>query len=395
MIKQKYQGNILLFYLLSIFSALAFIYDLILVIYYQSFGLTFSQISFVAVVVGVFVLIFEVPSGAYADLYGKKKSLLIGSLAFLVSFVIIVSSSSLVPFLIAGAILGISLAFNSGSYTALLYDSLKAAGREKDYLKVNSRIEAIFLATTILTAFFGPYLYSFNKFIPLYITVVFAFLSLFIVLLLFDPARTKKHSKFAKRHLKQIREGFAYSIKHSKIIWLIVFMSLFVVIERTLANVLEVPYLLDLGFVMKQVAVISVIGLLVQILFAWKTSSIEKTLGENGSFLFVILLTSIPLFLTRFFGIYSIGILIGIFWGGMQFLGLISNNYMTHHLRKKNRATVLSISSMFSALAVIILLPFVGWVIDSNSTIYSVGILSLAGLVGGLILYGIKRGKGY
>ncbi|MAH47592.1 hypothetical protein CMI37_17355, partial [Candidatus Pacearchaeota archaeon] len=190
--RELFSKNIILFYFITLFGGLAFIYDLILVIYYQSFGLSFFQISIVLILTSIFTLIFEIPTGAFADLYGKKKSLLIGSFAFLLSFLIVLFSQNFLSFIIAGSVLGISFAFNSGADSALIYDSLKKIGRKKDYLKIKARLSVIFLTTTLFSVFFGPYLYSINKFIPIFLTGAFGFFSFMFTLFLYE---TKKLSK--------------------------------------------------------------------------------------------------------------------------------------------------------------------------------------------------------
>ncbi len=386
-----FRKNIIFFYLITLFGGLAFIYDLLLVIYYQSFGLSFFQISVVLTVVSIFTLIFNIPSGAFADLYGKKKSLLISSVAFFLSFLIIIFFQNFISFVLAGAILGISLAFNLGAEDALVYDSLRKIGRKKHYLKVKSRSSAIFLTATIFTAFFGPFLYSINKFIPIALTCLFGFFGFLFTLFLREPKLPKKRNKHIfKDHLKQMKGSLNYVFKHVKIIWVILFSALFYLFCNAVGQFLEVPYLLNLGFVIRQVSYISVIALVIQVIISMSTEKLEKKLGENNSILIITLVTSVALFLTIFFHSYLISVFIGLFWGVATFRELVIDNYLNKSLKQGNRATVISISSMTLSLMTVIFLPLIGLMTDANSTIFSIIVISIASLIAGLIFYFVK-----
>ena len=382
--KRGYKRNIPLLYLISFLYGLAFIYDLILVIYYQSFGLSFTKISLVIMVFCLSILLAEIPTGAFADLNGKKTSLILGSATFLLSFLIILIFHSFIGFIIAAAILGISTAFNSGAESALIYESLKSLKKQKDYLKVNSKMEVIFLLTTALVAYFSTYLYSINKYIPIFITVIFGIIIFFLILSLYDEKKKVKREYF-KRYYLQIKNGLIYSLNHKRILWLILFSSLGVTLINIIGNFIGTPYLLDLGFHIKQVGVIEVVSILIQATLISLVPKIEKKIGENYSFLLVILGSFVSLGLSLIFRSYLIAICFGVFWGLMTLKGLIINNYINNHLERENRATVLSIHSMITSMIAAISLPFIGLLIDSTSTILTVALVSLAYLILGAV----------
>jgi len=390
--KEGFQKNIFLFYLITLFGGLAFIYDLILVIYYQSFGLSFFQISLVLTITSIFTLIFEIPSGAFADLYGKKKSLLIGSFAFFLSFLIILLSQNFISFLLAGSILGASFAFNSGAESALIYDSLKKIGRKKEYLGIKARLSVIFFSTTLITLFFGPNLYSISKFIPIFLTAFFGLFSFIFTLFLHEPKQLSKTKSetFIKRHIIQMKQGFSYILDHYKIVWLVLFSVSFYIFCNLIGTFLEVPYLLDLNFTLKQISFIYIVGLLIQIFISKNTEKFEKKLGENNSILMIALLSGISLFLTMFFSSYLISIFLGLFWGIATFRELVVDNYLNKHLKQENRATILSINSMLLSLITVLIFPLIGLFTDKYSTLFSIALISLSSIVFGLLLYFVK-----
>ena len=77
------------------------------------------------------ILCGEVPSGLLSDLWGRKKTLLLGATLKAVSFSLLPLWSSYEGFLFYHLTMGIALSMISGGDVALLYDSYLASGGEK------------------------------------------------------------------------------------------------------------------------------------------------------------------------------------------------------------------------------------------------------------------------
>src|SRR3972149_3715391 len=84
-------------------------------------------------------LLAEVPTGMFSDRVSRKWSLVIGSIGAIPYMFFIITSESFAVVLIAVVFGGVSTAFVSGTDTAMLYDSLKAANRESEFHKVLGR----------------------------------------------------------------------------------------------------------------------------------------------------------------------------------------------------------------------------------------------------------------
>src|SRR5574341_1425216 len=78
------QSNIWKFYAASILGGLAFFYNTVDTLYYRHFGLSFAQIGALIAATLLLAVVMEVPSGAFADLYGKRRALIV-SLVGLIS----------------------------------------------------------------------------------------------------------------------------------------------------------------------------------------------------------------------------------------------------------------------------------------------------------------------
>ncbi|PIP84549.1 MAG: hypothetical protein CO113_01470 [Elusimicrobia bacterium CG_4_9_14_3_um_filter_62_55] len=84
------------------------------------------------------VVLFEVPSGYFSDRFGRKLTLVTAAIAGAFSGMVFATCSTFAAFAGAQVLYAVFMAFNSGSDTSLLYDSLKAEGREAEMLDVEA-----------------------------------------------------------------------------------------------------------------------------------------------------------------------------------------------------------------------------------------------------------------
>jgi Major Facilitator Superfamily len=106
--------------------------------YLATQGIGMRRFMELQAVFAIVILCGEVPSGLLSDLWGRKRTLLLGSALKAVSFSLLPLWSSYEGFLVYHVTMGIALSMISGGDIALLYDSYLAAGGEK------SRATAIF-----------------------------------------------------------------------------------------------------------------------------------------------------------------------------------------------------------------------------------------------------------
>jgi len=106
-------------------------------------GLSLWQIGIVEGIFHLTSFLFEVPTGALADLLGRKKVIIAGRICSALSSILCLFGQNMWYFAFAFAISAIGFNLNSGSEEALVYDSMKQTGQENRYLRVNSRLNVI------------------------------------------------------------------------------------------------------------------------------------------------------------------------------------------------------------------------------------------------------------
>jgi MFS family permease len=96
--------------------------------YLATQGITMRQFMELQAVFAIVILLGEVPSGLLSDLWGRKKTLLLGATLKALSFSLLPLWSSYEGFLVYHLTMGIALSMISGGDVALLYEWHLAAG---------------------------------------------------------------------------------------------------------------------------------------------------------------------------------------------------------------------------------------------------------------------------
>ncbi|MCI8507898.1 MAG: MFS transporter [Lachnospiraceae bacterium] len=101
-------------------------------------GYNLIEIGFAETVFHITSIIFEIPSGVLADVFGRKNMLIISNIMRIIGNIIMIASNSLLIVCTSIAFYALSYNFSSGSADALAYDSLKTVGYEDYYEKYAS-----------------------------------------------------------------------------------------------------------------------------------------------------------------------------------------------------------------------------------------------------------------
>ena len=100
---------------------------------YMSQSLSLDQVIQLSAVYYLSVFMLEVPSGYFSDRIGRRTTLMIAAGALVTSYCCFIIGGNFWWFAAGQFLLAAGIAMQSGTDTALLYDSLKAIGRESEY----------------------------------------------------------------------------------------------------------------------------------------------------------------------------------------------------------------------------------------------------------------------
>lgn len=101
-------------------------------------GYSLVEIGIAETVFHITSLIFEIPSGVLADVFGRKKMLIVSTVMRMIGNIVMIFSNSLFSVCLSIAFHALSYNFSSGTGDALAYDSLKLAEMEDEFEKYES-----------------------------------------------------------------------------------------------------------------------------------------------------------------------------------------------------------------------------------------------------------------
>lgn len=156
------EGNVRRFVIFRLFYSARFYYPVFTVLFLD-YGLSLEQFSILNIVWAITIVLCEVPSGALADLIGRKRLVVFAASLMVVEMALIVFAPMNSPTLLFLMFLGnrmcsgLSEAAASGADEALAYDSLKKLGREEQWSALLEKVSVVvaigFSTTMILGAF--------------------------------------------------------------------------------------------------------------------------------------------------------------------------------------------------------------------------------------------------
>jgi MFS family permease len=390
----EHRSNLLKLYAASILSGFAVFYNGVDTLFFRHFDLSFEQIGWLVSANLAAILAFEIPTGAFADLYGKKLSVLIGSACSLAGLGFLAFGSSFAAFVAGFVLLGIGRSFRSGAESALLYDWLSSAEKQHEYIKHQSRLQAAFVGIDIISGSVGIWLFSLNVRIPFVISFAAMALVILVQATFRDSARVSAGPGGAlASYTHQIRQGLAVIVRSRIITWLIGFTAIYTIANMYFGGTVNLPFLRETkGFSIGQLALMGFVWNAIQTASLFGVSAIERRIGERRSILAIVLLTP-ALFLGVLLSNHALlsAAIIGLYFSSMSFRDIVVDTYINTRIESRYRATVLSIASMIVSGVAILALPALGMIVDRAGLAAGMALLVVFTLVLGGVSLALKR----
>lgn len=195
----------------------------IFTLFLQQKGLNVFQISVLIAIWSATQLVLEVPMGIVADKYSRRNVLIIATLLLAVGFSLWLKGGFI--FYAFGMILwGVRNALTSGTFEGFVYDELKSTGSEKEYGKVNGKLEGVTNLGFMFSAVLGGLIaqYSFN-----WVIILTILTSIFAALILFTTKSVKAAKQINDSKYSTVLKNALTEIKSNHVIfYIILFISL-------------------------------------------------------------------------------------------------------------------------------------------------------------------------
>ncbi len=336
------------------------------VFFYQQRGLDYFQILVLESVLVVFMFLFEIPTGIFADKFGRKKSILLGALLLSLEPALFLFAENFFVFAVAFALAGIGLTFHSGTIEALLYDYLKAAHREHEMKKAMGRFGSAALLAMVIAPVIGSYFARdllMSQFILLLLLTLGA---MCLGFLLSFSLRDTAPFKGARDSRFLLRSGLRL-VRHNKSLRRIVLLSLFTDPFLFTLMYLSQPFFQSVGVRTAAFGLIFSLALLLAAALKRYAYLFEEWFGVKRAVFLVTILPGLLYILLAFVTHPLVAIAVFLLLRALIALrGPLFADYRNRHISSMNRATVLSLISMFVSSYLIGLRVIIGVLADRD-----------------------------
>ncbi|MCX6782127.1 MAG: MFS transporter [Candidatus Magasanikbacteria bacterium] len=195
--------------------AISFIFTCYM-LFLQANGLNLFEANLVNAAYFIALFLCEIPTGAIADVFGRKRSYVLSCLIHGLSLFVYSQSTTLYGFMIAEIIGAVGFTCASGAFQAWLVDSLKHYGGGNQYMPIFARAEQLAALVGIIGAFVGSYLFGIDINLPWLIGgVIFTFTGIFAYFSMREDYFERSEKTIAE-YWREFINTIARSAKHAR-----------------------------------------------------------------------------------------------------------------------------------------------------------------------------------
>jgi len=378
----KLRSNIWKYYLFRIFSGMFFSVPII-VLFWQSNGLTLTEAMVLQSIFAIIVVALDIPTGYFADIYGRKLTLVLSGISTFLAISAYSLGHNFSQFLIAEILLATGTSLASGTASAFIYDTLVDLKEEQKYKRIWGHAFFVSAMALAVSGILGGFIATIDLRYTLYLSIPFFALLIPVAFSMHEPKRHK--IIFKKGYIWEILKIIKVSIiQDERLKWLILYSGIVYAFNQS-ALWLYQPYFKLSGI---DVAYFGVVFASFQIVAAFSSKyahKLEEKLGQKYSLIMLIFLVSGSYFLmSNFVFLFSFSFsFLHQFVRG--FREVVVNDYINKITTSDIRATVLSAESFVGRLLYAVIIPVIGYVADAYSLVQALMVLAFTTLILGIV----------
>lgn len=379
------------FYFNALIVSMFLLFGAFYIVYFKHIGLSLTQIGLLISSSGLATMLFEIPTGAIADIFGRKTSTILGIFLTGLIFLFVPLSQSFYFLLFVFFILGVFGSLASGADEAWVIDLLKSKKRAKLIHEFYTKRFSFVNFAMLMSGVIGAFLVKKFGLGVIWPVTGGALISSSIVLLFGQEFFTrKKHplKEHTKKLISHTKKSLNYSIKDRTLSILLTISIITIFINMFTGPIVWYPLLLNLGFQEHWFGYLFSATFALGVFIPHFTKPLIKKLGGYKNYLIVVLLAMfLFLFLVGFINILLYLTILFILYTSMyDFYGPVRSIYFQKFVPSKMRATISSFRSMLGSFTVIIAAPLSGFVADKIGPQYTILFGSFI-LIPAIILY--------
>lgn len=330
-------------------------------------GISLRQVLWLQTWFMLWIVALEVPTGAFADRYGRRRSLLCATACLIAAVAYYVTHHGLPHFLFAEFLWACAAAFASGADEALIYDSLTAADAAGESKTALARLGTAEITAIAVAAPIGSLVAArFGMAAPLALMLVPFACALPVAWRLDEPPREREEKR---GYWETLTRGARYFATHRVLralaldavtAWSFCFMLIW----------LYQPRLKELGVPVAAYGFFTAGMTLCQSAILLRVEAAERFFGGPRRYIFWS--AAVPGLCYLALALWPSRILVGPLLFALTGIGLsrssILNSYMHKQIDASRRATAMSAVGMARQLITAASYPIVGWAAERSLT---------------------------
>ena len=334
----------------------------IIVLFFQEHGLTLTEVMILQSIYSFSVALFEIPSGFIADIFGRKRTIVVSTIFTFIGFLVFSFFGGFYAFAIAQVLVGIGGSLMSGSDSAIIYDTLLETNSENTYTKIEGRSYAIGNFSEAFAGILGGFLAVGSIYLPIYVQTAILFFSIPISFTLIEPKMHKENK--LDRSLKAVLDIVKLAmVDNQKLKWLIIYSSAMGVATLSMAWFAQ-PFFKSINIPLAYFGILWAALNFSAGITSFNAYQLDKK--NKYKILFYLSLAMPTLFLFLGFNASVFGLIfILLIYLLRGILTPILRNEINENTTSNKRATVLSIRSLIIRISFAISAPILGYIADN------------------------------
>ncbi len=387
--QRAYARNLRVYYVFAFFGQALLLLPIWVAYLLLERGLSLTEVALIEAPFWLAILLAEVPTGAVADRWGRRVSLVLGAGTTALAIAAFGLADTLPLILVSYVIWGIAMTLTSGADNALLYDTLRQLGREREFERYAGRGMALRSAGIVLAMLAGgPVAEATSLQTTVFLSAAVTGL-LGLTALFFREPPHREAGGAQVSYWAGLRTALG-TVRRTPAVGTAILLGAMLLAGATVPVVLAQPFLLSHGYDV-----------------GWEFSLLQAPISlaavGGGLLVFRLLGRAGSVGTLGTLGMVLVGSYVGAaLWdsvGAVAFLATMSlvravgepvlHGYINHRVPSAQRATVLSLSSMASSLVLAPIMPLLGFSADEIDlpAAFGVGagVLGVAVLVSGVL----------
>ncbi|MEK3789381.1 MFS transporter [Paenibacillus sp. FSL K6-1230] len=204
-------------------------------------GLSLEMANYLLVILFLSVFLLEVPTGAISDKYGRKISMLLGLVCFMIYSVLFVMSEDMWLLMIAQVFGGLAICLQSGSLESWVVEH---SDRPIETLFTNAN--SIRYISGILCGLLGAALASYSYALPWFISMISIVVTFILVAGFMIEHHVEKRRQSSLKLTDIVKESIHIGMSN-KAIWIVFLIGVFISFSNSAGNTFQQPRLVGLS----------------------------------------------------------------------------------------------------------------------------------------------------